>query len=302
MKARFYKSLVSLSRLCGPWLFSLVSRGIAAGYFLFFPGRVRVGLRFYATLFPRRSRAYHLLCTWRQFQNFTSVFMDRFLLQDKAGIRYTFQGEQTLQAIIDEESGGVLLMSHMGNWEVAARLLQKNLAGLRLLLYMGARNSQEIERLQKETVENSGIGIVGVDEAGGSPLDIIEGVRFLRAGGIVSMAGDVLWRDDQPAVEVDFLGQKARLPEAPFALAMVSGAPLIVFFAFRTGKRRYHLQASKPIFIAKTDRDQRIAAIQAAARRYAALLEKAVKENPFQWYHFEPFLDSDSAAAARRLR
>jgi len=302
MKARFYKSLVTLSRLCGPWLFSLVSRGIAAGYFLFCPGRVRVGLRFYATLFPRRNPAYHLLCTWRQFQNFTSVFMDRFLLQDEAGIRYTFQGEQALQTVIDEESGGVLLMSHMGNWEVAARLLQKNLAGLRLLLYMGARNSQEIERLQKETVENSGIGIVGVDEAGGSPLDIIEGVRFLRDGGIVSMAGDVLWRDDQPAVEVDFLGQKARLPEAPFALAMVSGAPLIVFFAFRTGKRRYHLQASEPIFIAKTDRDQRTAAIQAAARHYAALLEKAVKENPLQWYHFEPFLDSDSAAADRRLR
>jgi predicted LPLAT superfamily acyltransferase len=300
MKARFYKSLVILSRLCGPWLFSLISRGIAAGYFLFFPGRVRVGLRFYASLFPRRSRAYHLLCTWRQFQNFTSVFMDRFLLQDEVGIRYTFQGEQTLQTVIDKESGGVLLMSHMGNWEIAARLLQKNLTGLRLLLYMGARDRQEIERLQKETVENSGIGIVGVDQAGGSPLDIIEGVRFLRAGGIVSMAGDVLWRDDQPAVEVDFLGQKARLPEAPFALAMVSGAPLIVFFAFRTGERRYHFQASEPIFIAKTDRDKRTAVIRAAARRYAALLEKAVQENPFQWYHFEPFLDSDGAAADRR--
>ena len=220
--------------------------------------------------------AYHLFCIWRQFQNFTSVFMDSFLLQDEVGIRYTFQGEQTLQTVIDKESGGVLLMSHMGNWEIAARRLQKNLTGLRLLLYMGARDRQEVERLQKETVENSGIGIVGVDETGGSPLDIIEGIRFLRAGGIVSMAGDVLWRDDQPAVEVDFLEKKARLPEAPFALAMVSGAPLIVFFAFRTGKRRYHFRASEPIFIAKTDRDQRAAVIQAAARHYAALLEKAV--------------------------
>ncbi len=300
MKARFYKSLVTLSRLCGPWLFRLVSRGIAAGYFLLCPGRVQVGLGFYATLFPLRSRAYHLLCTWRQFQNFTSVFMDRFLLQDDVGIGYTFQGEQTLQTVIDEKNGGVLLMSHMGNWEVAARLLQKKLSGLRLLLYMGSRDSQEIERLQKETVENSGIGIVGVDEAGGSPLDIIAGIRFLRAGGIVSMAGDLLWRDDQAAVEVDFLGKKARLPEAPFALAMVSGAPLVVFFALRTGKRRYHFRAAEPIFIAKTDRDNKAAAIQRAAGHYAALLEKAVKEHPFQWYHFEPFLDSNGAAADRQ--
>ncbi len=302
MKARFYKSLVTLSRLCGPWLFRLVSRGIAAGYFLFCPGRVRVGLRFYAALFPSRSMVYHCLCTWRQFQNFTSVFMDRFLLQDAAGIRYTFQGESTLQAIIAGKSGGVLLMSHMGNWEVAARLLQNNLPDLRLLLYMGARERQEIETLQKETVEKSGIGIVGVNEAGGSPLDIIEGIRFLRTGGIVSMAGDLLWRDDQPAVEVDFLEKKARLPEAPFALAMVSGAPLIVFFAFRTGKRRYHFRAEKPIFIDKTDRDKRAAAIQSAARRYATLLEKAVRENPFQWYHFEPFLDSGDAPADKQQR
>ena len=300
MKARFYQSLVTLSRLSGPWLFSLVSWGIAAGYFLFCPGRVRVGLNFYAALFPRRSKRYHRLCTWRQFQNFTSVFMDRFLLQDPGGIRYTFQGERTLQTVIDKGSGGVLLMSHMGNWEVAARLLQKNLAGLRLLLYMGARDRQEIEKLQKETVENSGIGIVGVGETGGSPLDIIEGIKFLRSGGIVSMAGDILWREGQPAVEVDFLGKKARLPEAPFSLAMVSGAPLIVFFAFRTGKRAYHFQASDPIYIAKSDRKQRAAAIQTAARRYATLLETAVKENPFQWYHFEPFLNSDAATADRR--
>jgi len=300
MKARFYQSLVTLSRLSGPWLFSLVSWGIAAGYFLFCPGRVRIGLDFYAALFPRKNRLYHRLCTWRQFQNFTSVFMDRFLLQDKAGIRYTFQGEQMLQTVIDKKNGGVLLMSHMGNWEVAARLLQENLTGLRLLLYMGARDSQEIEKLQKETVENSGIGIVGVGETGGSPLDIIEGIRFLRSGGIVSMAGDMLWREDQPALEVDFLGQKARLPEAPFSLAMVSGAPLIVFFAIRTGKRAYHFQASDPIFIAKTRRNERAAAIQAAAGRYAALLEQAVKENPFQWYHFEPFLDSSGAATGRR--
>jgi predicted LPLAT superfamily acyltransferase len=291
MKAGFYNTLATLSRLCGPWLFSLVSRGIAAGYFLFCPGRVRVGLRFYAALFPRKSRAYHLGCTWRQFQNFTSVFLDRLRLQDPAGISYTFQGEQTLQRIIDRGNGGILLMSHMGNWEVAARLLQQNLAGLRLLLYMGARASQEIETLQKKTVADSGIGIIGVDETGGSPLDIIEGIRFLRTGGIVSMAGDVLWQPDQASVEATFLNHKIRLPEAPFALAVAAGAPLVVFFALRSGKGRYHFQAAEPIFIDRTDRSNRSAAIQAAARRYAALLEDAVRENPCQWYHFEPFLE-----------
>jgi predicted LPLAT superfamily acyltransferase len=300
MKAGFYNILVTLSRLCGPWLFSLVSRGIAAGYFLFCPGRVKVGLDFYGVLFPHRSRVYHLWCTWSQFQNFTSVFLDRFRLQDTAGIHYTFDGEQRLQRIIDHGNGGILLMSHMGNWEVAARLLQQNLNGLRLLLYMGARASQEIENLQKETVRESGIDIVKVGEDGGSPLDIIEGIRFLRSGGIVSMAGDILWRDDQPAVAVPFLGGTTRLPEAPFALAMASGAPLVVFFALRTGKGRYHFQAAEPIHLDRTDRSNRRKAIQAAARRYTALLEDAARKNPNQWYHFEPFLETPPAGTDTR--
>ena len=148
MKATFYKILVTLSQLAGPWLFSLVSSGIAAGYFLFCPGRVQVGLNFYAALFPHRGRAYHLWCTWCQFQNFTTVFLDRFRLQDKAGIRYTFQGERTLQTIIDTGKGGILLMSHMGNWEVAAHLLKRELKDLRLMLYMGIQEKEQIERLR----------------------------------------------------------------------------------------------------------------------------------------------------------
>lgn len=291
MKANFYKCLVSLSRICGPWFFSLVSRGIAAGYFLFCPGRVRIGLHFYKALFPHRAWVYHLWCTWCQFQNFTAVFLDRFRLQSESGIQYTFTGESILQGIIDSGKGGILLMSHMGSWEIAARLLQSNLAGLRLLLYMGSRASQEIEQLQKDTVTATGIEILEVNESGGSPLDIIDGIRFLRSGGIVSMAGDRFWRPDQPAVAASFLGHRIRLPEAPFALAQASGAPLVVFFALRTSRGGYHFEASPPIYLDRVDRKNRRAAIQSAADEYAHRLEKAVKESPHQWYHFEPFLE-----------
>ena len=300
MKANFYKCLVALSRICGPWLFSLVARGIAAGYFLFCPGRVRIGRHFYKALFPHRTWLYHLWGTWCQFQNFTAVFLDRFRLQDTTGIPYTFEGEKILQEIIDGGKGGILLMSHMGSWEIAARLLQRNLAGLRLLLYMGSRASQEIEQLQKDTVTSTGIEIIAVHASGGSPLDIIDGIRLLRSGGIVSMAGDRLWRPDQPAVATTFLGHRIRLPEAPFALAMASGAPLVVFFALRTSRDGYHFEAAPPIYLDRANRQNRRATIQSAADEYARHLEKAVKASPFQWYHFDPFLETPVAHEAQR--
>jgi len=188
----------------------------------------------------------------------------------------------------------------MGSWEIAARILQQDLAGLRLLLYMGSRASQQIEQLQKETVAASGIEVIGVDENGGSPLDIIEGVRFLRSGGIVSLAGDRLWRPDQPAVSATFLEHHIRLPEAPFALAMASGAPIVIFFALRTNRGGYHFEASPPIFLDRIDRRNRRTAIQSAANDYARRLERALKKAPFQWYHFEPFLEAPLANGDQR--
>jgi len=77
----FYKFLTLFARIFGTWFFKVFSRFVSAGYFLLFPSRVAIGVRFYRALFPERGRAYCLWLTWRQFHGFTDVFLDRFLLQ-----------------------------------------------------------------------------------------------------------------------------------------------------------------------------------------------------------------------------
>ena len=95
---------------------------------------------------------------------------------------------------------------------------------------------------------------------------------------------------EQRQVKVPFLGGVARLPAAPFILAQLSGRPLFVFFAFRVGANRYHVPLSAPIQVDKGPRQGRQQAIAAAAGRYAALLEEAVRRHPDQWYHFDRFV------------
>ncbi len=275
----------------GPWFFSLVAGGIAAGYFFFFPRRVGIGMRFYQALFPAHSRFYHLWCTFRQFIDFTHVFRDRLVLGDDGGLTSDFDGWERLRDAMGG-SGGILLMSHMGNWEVAARLLKKTLPALRLLLYMGVKQKEQIEQLQKEAVRQSNIRIVGIDESGGSPLDIVEGIRFLRGGGLVSLTGDRVWQAEQRSLPVRFLGRTVRLPAAPYVLAMTAGVPIFVFFALRTGASHYHFSASRPIVVSAADRSEREAAMLSAAQHYAHQLEGTVRRYPFQWHHFEPFLES----------
>jgi predicted LPLAT superfamily acyltransferase len=295
MRHHFYTILAALSKIFGPWLFAIVSRGIAVGYFLFFPKRSAASARFYRVLFPQRTRAYAWWCAFRQFQNFTTVFFDRYLLRDPGAIDFTFEGREHLLAAVAQGRGGVLLMSHMGNWEAGARLLRRNIPDLRLMLYMGRRAQEQIERLQKEDLAASGIRILAADEAGGSAFDLVEGAAFLKSGGFVSMAGDVVWRPDQQTVAVRFLDHRVRLPEAPFMLALVSRVPLYIFFATRRGPQKYHFSVTGPVAVTADRRDQRREAIRKAAQSYAAQLETQVQRYPQEWYHFQPFLGPPAA-------
>ncbi len=296
MKGLFYRLLLLVSRLAGAWVFSVVARGIAAGYFIFFPRRVRIGLDFYQALFPGKSGLYYLWCTWKQYQNFTSIYWDRHLVRTTQDITYTSQGHEHLDAALQGKRGGIILMSHLGNWEVAAHLLQQRWDGLRLLMYMGIRHKEDIERLQKKNLAESGIQIVAVDTEDGSPLDILEGVRFLKEGGLVLQTGDIIWQTGQRAVTARFLDRDIQLPMAPHMLALLSGAPLYIFFAFRIRAGHYHFSLSPPIFLKTETRSQRDLVIRGSAQQYADILEQALRSHPFEWYHFEPFLSAKPSA------
>jgi predicted LPLAT superfamily acyltransferase len=287
MNGLWYSLLVRISRIFGSWFFALIARLIAAGYFIF-SRNVPESRRFYAALYPEQSRLYHLRCTFQQYQHFTTIHCDRLLLNNSRPVDFTSRGWENLEAVIGKQ-GGILLMSHLGNWEMAAALLKRQKADLRLLLYMGVKEKEGVERMQKEDLRRSGVRIIGVDQEENAAFAAVEGIRFLQSGGLVSLTGDRLWRQDQRRLRVTFLGHDAFLPEAPFIFALVSGSPLFAFFTFRTGKG-YTFSLSDPLAVEAESRQDRAAAVSRAAQQYADLLEQALREHPFEWYHFERFL------------
>ncbi len=278
-----------MTRVLGAWLFAVVSRVIAAGYFLF-SKNVKESNRFYGILYPQKGRCYHRLCSFRQYQNFTTIHYDRFLARHGNATTFSSQGWGKLEEVV-QERGAVLLMSHLGNWEIAAQLLRQQESDLKLLLYMGVKEKEGVEGLQKEQLQKSGVKIIGVERDGGSPFDAVEGIRFLQEGGLVSMTGDILWRSDQKSLTVDFLGGTARIPEAPYVFAMVSGAPIFCFFSFRNAKNSYEFSLADPMYIRCRNRGERKQLIQEAAQNYADLLSKQLRAHALEWYHFGRFVD-----------
>lgn len=293
MKVIFYEYLIKAAKLFGPWLFVLVAKGVAAGYFIFHAKARSISCNFYAALFPNRNRVYHYYATWKQFLNFIYIYLDRFIQREIRELDFTIEGREHVVAAKSGRKGCILLASHMGNWELAAHLLTKVHTNVETLLFMGVRDKEEIEKVQKESVRQDGIRVIGVKKNEDSPVDIVEGLQFLRKGGFVSMAGDVVWRTDQRTVTGSFIGRNVRIPEAPFALALVSEAPLLVFFAFRTPTGQYRFSVLPPIHVRSVEGADRSLSIQKAAQSYLHSLEGALRNHPFEWFHFDAFLEYD---------
>jgi predicted LPLAT superfamily acyltransferase len=289
----FYRFLMCISGVIGLWFFKAGAWCVAAGYYVLFPGRVGISVDFYKALFPDRGFPYHYFCAWRQFHNFTTVFLDRWLARIPGNISYSCDGwehiEHNFQA---DETGGILLMSHLGNWELGASYLRTRTGGpaIKLLLYLGEKQGEQIERLQKNELALQGVKIIATKQDEPSPFELVEGINFLKDGGFVSMTGDRLWSAAQRAVIVKFLGCEAIIPAAPFQFALLSGSPLLIFFVNRIGKGRYHCTVFPPFLVTAASRKERAAAIQQAAQHYAVILETMVRKYPFEWYHFERFM------------
>jgi lauroyl/myristoyl acyltransferase len=287
MKKFTYKIALYLSHRLGVWFFRTFSWCIATGYFFLFPLRVADSLKFYRALFPGRNFFYHLYCVWKQFHNFTDVYVHRFIPWVADQAEFCREGWEHLHEAVAKKTGAIVVMSHIGNWELAAQRL--NQKGLPIMLYLGAKHKEQVERIQKDNLAEKGIRIVATDEREKSPFALLEGVNFLREGGIVSMTGDRLW-GEQSYVTVSFLGHEVRLPDTPHLFALMTGAPLMTFFVFQDAVGIYHIKVSEGRNVFAATRTDRKKAVLESAQAYADDLACFASEHPFEWHHFEPFL------------
>ncbi len=294
MQRLFYRFMRGLARFLGPWAFRLGAWWVASGYFVLFPRRRAHSVAFYRALYPGRNRHFALRCAWRQYHRFTAIFLDRLRLERPEAIACSSTGWEHLDAILDARRGAVLIMSHIGNWELAARLMSRRRPGLPVMLMMGRREGEQIEGLQKIGLARSGIRVLAPDpfqsaSSQGAAMDVLEARAFLKKGGLVALAGDRLWHPQQRAVAARFLGHRVHLPELPHALAHLSGVPILRCFAVRDEDGCYHFRFDPPSPIAAAA-ERRAAFVVRSAQNYADHLEQVLREHPCEWFHFGSFL------------
>ncbi|MBN1381180.1 MAG: lysophospholipid acyltransferase family protein [Deltaproteobacteria bacterium] len=286
MKILSNRVLYWFGRNFGIWVIRLVAWGIATGYFILVRHRVRASLEFYRTVFNDRGRLFHHYCTWRQFHDQAQSHCDEIAFSFGMPVNHTTDGHEYIRKAADAGQGGVIIISHLGNWGVAARLFRRG--GFKVMLIMGEREAKLVSQQQREELESADLKIlVSKTKDDDSLFTGIEALKFIRGGGFLCIAGDIGWTNPRFRLTAKFFDRDIYLPAGPHTLALVSGAPVFTLFTFRLGRGKYRFQLLPPRMVKAASRDQRNSAIQASAQTYALDLEQAVLQHPYEWHVFE---------------
>jgi lauroyl/myristoyl acyltransferase len=171
---------------------------------------------------------------------------------ERAKAMFTVTGRENLNAAIAMGRGCIVLASHFGAHLLPAHWLFRE--NLPVRFYM--ERPRHVSRYMARHFETG--GPLGQDKLfisrQGVPADsassILRGVRAIKAGMLLYLAGDVRWTG-QLTESARFLGRTMRFSTTWVTLAAMTEAPVVMVFCRMEPDGRYHLEFREPFQVPK---------------------------------------------------
>jgi KDO2-lipid IV(A) lauroyltransferase len=210
------------------------------------------------------------------FANFGAFFADLLTLNRRPGADLRAyvadsDGEHHLDAALAAGRGVVLLTAHLGNWELAGRLLSSR-GGRTAHVVLSAEQDRALERYLR--LDSPQLRFVTRHHAT-STLGLL---AALRRAEMVAMQADRPTGGRGDAI-VPFFGEPAAFPLGPFVLARAAGAAVITAFCAMTPDGRYRLEIDPPIWVKPGEELASLGTVVGA-------LERVISAYPTQWFNF----------------
>ena len=123
----------------------------------------------------------------------------------------------------------------------------------------------------------------------GEGVDFMLRIReLIDEGALVALLGDRVGKDDR-AVEVDFMGGRARFPTGPYLLASMLKCPVYLTFGLYRDPDGYDLHCEPFAERIELPRGERQEALERYAQQYADRLEHYTRSAPDNWFNFYDF-------------
>jgi len=177
------------------------------------------------------------------------------------------EGEAHLWEAFDAKRGVVLVLPHLGCWDVAAA--RASAAGVPITVVTEASWAA---RLTLDSRRRPGVSIVPRDHSV-RPL-----LRALSRGEGVVLLSD-LPRPGLSTVEVPFFGDRASMPDGPARVSLRTEAPVVAVACVRTSVGRYRVVFRPPLWADGST-------VQSLTSRVALDFERLIRDHLDQWYPF----------------
>lgn len=187
-------------------------------------------------------------------------------------------GREHFDEILARGRGGIVVTAHTGAWDLIARWLGRE-HSVDVMVVMQGEPNEGARSLHDGVRARAGLRVAHV---GSHPLDALPLLSHLRRRGVVAVQLDRIGRSDA-SVAVKVGDEPFLIPEGPFRLAALCGAPVVPVFARRLGYFRYEVVIRPAIDVS---READPGAIRRAAQLAAAEMATFLRENPTQWFHF----------------
>lgn len=182
-----------------------------------------------------------------------------------------FEGKEHIQDALAQGRGMLILMGHIGNWE----MLGLALAGrwTRVSVIVRTQRNAAFDAFWRESREKMGLRPLPGQHS------FREVLRLLKQGEMVAVTLDQNMRRRR-GIFVNFFGKPACTTPGLAYLAAHSGAPVVPLYIIRQ-PNGHHVVHALPALPPPPDREE--ATILAATQTYSNILENIIRQHPEQW-------------------
>lgn len=281
----FYR-LVAAVRVVPRPLRLRLARAVAPLFTRRMPRECDAARRNFARIRPDADAATSARHVQALFGNFACFFTDllsinrQSLSEQRRYLRHV-QGADHLQALLAASKGFVAATAHIGNWDLAGRLL----AGCNRPMYvlMAAEQHRAVQTLLRGGNYPANFRIVSNQDVG----QFVKLLVALRRGGIVAIQADRA-TGHRGDVARHFFGAPAHFPKGPLMLAAAAGVPVLPCFCLMRPDQRYDIFMDPPVPVARGAEDDALQQVVLALERYVSLA-------PDQWFNFYDIWESAAA-------
>jgi predicted LPLAT superfamily acyltransferase len=218
------------------------------------------------------------LKTWKNHYIFGTTLVDKTVLFAglKNKLSFEFDGEENLIKIKEDRNGGILVSAHMGNWDIAGNFLNSRIQSeINVIMY--DQEHQKIKKYFDAIYKKKQMNIIPIKE----DMSHIFGINnALNNHELICIHGD-RFIEGAKTITRNFLGEKARFPAGPFAIASKFDVPVVFVYAVKENNNHYHLYCTPPK-VYKNKQEEMV-------DDYVASLEKMTRKYPEQWFNYFDF-------------